>query len=226
MKDLFTTIGNVGITADSLVVIVSTTSGPLPLVLYGLGVPTRVADTLIYAGIKNVSILNGGYDKWIAEGKILDTVPATPTSVTYTGKVDEEMFVSKDYVTRKMRRAAILDGRDPEYYFGIDKEPFYVRPGHIPGATSLPAPYFWIQEGTYYVYRDTAVLKEMASGAVGGHFFSPREIIVYCGVGGYASTLWFVLSEVAGYRNVKIFDGAAEEWTADPMAPVVLYKWE
>jgi thiosulfate/3-mercaptopyruvate sulfurtransferase len=65
----------------------------------------------------------------------------------------------------------------------------------------------------------------MASNAVGGNV-SPREIIVYCGVGGYASTLWFVLSEVAGYRNVKIFDGAAEEWTADPTAPVVLFKWE
>lgn len=226
VEDLFTTIGNAGITADSLVVIVHAASGPIPLVFYGLAVANRVADTLIYAGVKNVAILNGGYDKWVAEGKALDTVPVKPTPVTYTGKVDEEMFVSKDYVTRKMKRATILDGRDPEYYFGVDKEPFYTRPGHIPGATSLPAPYFWTLEGTYYVYRDTALLKEMASGAVGGQSLFPKEIIVYCGVGGYASTLWFVLSEVAGYKNVKIFDGAAEEWTADAMAPVVLYKWE
>jgi thiosulfate/3-mercaptopyruvate sulfurtransferase len=225
-EDLFTTVGNAGITADSVVVIVSAASGPLPLAFYVLAVAARVADTLIYAGVKNVAILNGGYDKWVAEGKVLDTVPVTPTPVTYTGKVNEAMFVSKDYVTRKMRRTTILDGRDPEYYFGADKEPFYARPGHIPGATSLPAPYFWTLEGTYYVYRDIAVLKKMASGAVDGHSFFPREIIVYCGVGGYASALWFVLSEVAGYRNVKIFDGAAEEWTADPMAPVVLYKWE
>ena len=226
VEDLFTAIGNAGIAADSLVVIVSAASGPLPLVFYGLAVATRVADTLIYAGVKNVAILNGGYDKWVTEGRALDTVPVTPTPLTYTGKVDEAMFVSKDYVTRKMRKTTILDGRDPEYYFGADKEPFYARPGHIPGATSLPAPYCWTLEGTYYVFRDTDVLKEMAAGAVDGHSFFPGEIIVYCGVGGYASTLWFVLSEVAGYRNAKIFDGAAEEWTADPMAPVVLYKWE
>jgi len=31
---------------------------------------------------------------------------------------------------------------------------------------------------------------------------------------------------VAGYKNVKIFDGSAQEWTADPDAPVVLYQWE
>jgi thiosulfate/3-mercaptopyruvate sulfurtransferase len=224
-KNLFSTIGNAGITVDSSVVIVNTASGTPPLVFRRLGVATRIADTLIYAGVKNVAILNGGYDKWVAEGKALDTVRATPTPVTYTGKVNEAMFVSKEYVTSKMRRVTILDGRDPEYYFGADKEPFYTRPGHIPGAASLPAPYFWTPEGTYYVYKDTAILKEMASGAVEGRF-SPGEVIVYCGVGGYASTLWFVLSKVAGYENVKIFDGGAEEWTADPMAPVVLYKWE
>jgi thiosulfate/3-mercaptopyruvate sulfurtransferase len=226
VEDLFATIGNAGITEDSKVVVVSGASGPLPFVFYALAGATRVADTLIYAGVKNVAILNGGYDKWVAEGKDVSLDPVTPTPVTYTGEVNAAMFVSMDYVMRKMRRATILDGRDPQYYFGVDKEPFYARPGHIPGATSLPAPYFWIPEGTYYIYRDTATLKALAAGAVGRCFFFPREIIVYCGVGGYASTLWFVLHEVAGYKNVKFFDGAAEEWTADPTAPVVLYKWE
>lgn len=226
VEDLFVTIGNAGITADSQVVIVGATSGPVPLVFYGLAIANRIADTLIYAGVKNVAILNGGYDKWLAEGKAIDTVSVMPTPVTYTSKLDKAMFVSKDYVAAKMRRTTLLDGRAPEYYFGTDKEPFYTRAGHIPGAISLPAPYFWALEETYYVYRETAVLKKMASGVVGEHSSSRREIIVYCGVGGYASTLWFVLSKVAMYRNVKIFDGAAEEWTSDPTAPVVLYKWE
>jgi thiosulfate/3-mercaptopyruvate sulfurtransferase len=50
----------------------------------------------------------------------------------------------------------------------------------------------------------------MAAGVVGG----PRsqEIIVYCGVGGYASSWWFVLTQVLGYENVKIYDGSAQEW--------------
>jgi thiosulfate/3-mercaptopyruvate sulfurtransferase len=232
-EELFATIGNAGITADSRVVVVGRTCD-LPGVpaAYSTADANRVAITLIYAGVENVAILDGGHDKWVADGKTVDTVPVTPTPVTYTGDVDEAMFVSKNYVTWKMRRATVLDGRDPEFYFGIAMEPFYTREGHIPGATCLPAPYFWdaTVDGTgatiYMTYKDTAVLKEMASGAVGRHFFFHREIIVYCGVGGYASTLWFVLTEVAGYRNVKIFDGSAQEWTADPTAPVVLYKWE
>jgi thiosulfate/3-mercaptopyruvate sulfurtransferase len=70
----------------------------------------------------------------------------------------------------------------------------------------------------------------MAAGVVGRQVCGwwgclPREIIVYCGVGGYASTNYFVLSEVLGYENVKIYDGSAQEWTwADN--PVNLYEWE
>jgi thiosulfate/3-mercaptopyruvate sulfurtransferase len=45
-------------------------------------------------------------------------------------------------------------------------------------------------------------------------------------MGGYAISSWFVLVEVLGYKNVKIYDGSAQEWTRDAKAPVVIYKWE
>ena len=44
-----------------------------------------------------------------------------------------------------------------------------------------------------------------------------KEIIVYCGVGGYASTAYFVLSEVLRYNNVRLYDGSAQEWTHSGM---------
>jgi thiosulfate/3-mercaptopyruvate sulfurtransferase len=62
----------------------------------------------------------------------------------------------------------------------------------------------------------------MAFGAIG--WDAHREIIVYCGVGGYASTVWFVLSQVLGYRNVRFYDGSAQEWVrTEPMLP---YVWQ
>jgi thiosulfate/3-mercaptopyruvate sulfurtransferase len=226
VEDLFATIGDAGITKDSKVVVVCRTSdSAVGTAVYAIAGATRVAITLIYAGVENVAVLDGGYDKWVADGKTVSTAPITPTPVTYTGEVNTAMFVSKDYVTKKISKAIILDGRDPQFYFGVDKEPFYDRSGHIPGATCLPAPYFWTFTDGIGTYKDTATLEEMAAGAVGDCSTS-REIIVYCGVGGYASTLWFVLHEVAGCENIEVFDGAAEEWTADPTAPVVLYKWE
>ncbi|KAK0618827.1 hypothetical protein B0T14DRAFT_565736 [Immersiella caudata] len=51
-------------------------------------------------------------------------------------------------------------------------------------------------------------------GAVGyGVSRSYGETIVYCGVGGYASTWYFVLPRVLGFDNVKIYDGSAQEWS-------------
>lgn len=44
---------------------------------------------------------------------------------------------------------------------------------------------------------------------------------MYCTTGGYASGCWFVLTEVLGYKNVKFYDGSAQEWAAAPNAPLV-----
>ena len=53
-----------------------------------------------------------------------------------------------------------------------------------------------------------------------------KEIIVYCGVGGYASAMYYMLTQVAGYKDVKIFDGSMQVWTDDPEAPVVKYRYQ
>lgn len=75
----------------------------------------------------------------------------------------------------------------------------------------------WKDEGTY---RSPLELWWLAAKAIGPA--APREIIVYCGVGGYASGWWFVLSQVLHYPNVKVHDGPAQEWAADPEAPLVI----
>jgi len=234
VEDLFATIGNVGVTGDSLVVVVSRTVdsawGPG---VYAVAGATRVAVTLIYAGIRNVAILDGGYDKWIAEARSVSTDVVTPTPVTYEGEVNEAMFVSMDYVEnvvnrswwmQLLARSVIVDARDADVYFGVNNEPWAAYPGHIPGATSLPVPWLWSVGADYTTYKDAAVLKDMGAG-VAAKYFAPREIIVYCGVGGYASTDYFVLSEVLGYKNVKIYDGSAQEWT-QAGNPIVTYEWE
>jgi thiosulfate/3-mercaptopyruvate sulfurtransferase len=222
-EDLFKTIGNLGITKDSLVVIV-TAPNPNEPPYYGLANATRVADTLIYAGVKNVAILDGGYPKWVAERKPTSKDAPKVNPITYNNKVNKEMFVSTEYVRKHIGKAAIVDARDAEVYFGVAIEPFAPKEGHIPTASSLPTPWMWKlnPDGTY-VYRDKNTLRAMASGVMGRH--RDKEIIVYCGVGGYASSWWFVLSQVLGYGNVRIFDGSIQEWSRDPKAPMTKYSW-
>ena len=230
-EDLFKTIGDLGITRESLVVIV-TASNPGEPPFYGLCNATRVADTLIYAGVKNVAVLDGGYPKWVADGLLTTTDVPMVTPVTYQGKVNKAIFVSIDYVLRHIWKADIIDARDADVYYGATIElPFAPKAGHIPNAASLPGPWVWNlnSDGTYYTYKDPETLAAMASGVIheprGYKGYCDREIIVYCGVGGYASIWWFVLTQVLEYKNVKFYDGAAQEWIklGYDMVP---YQWD
>lgn len=61
----------------------------------------------------------------------------------------------------------------------------------------------------------------MAEGGIGWNRY--REVIVYRGVGGYASSWWYLLSQMLGYHNVKVYDGLAQEWVrTNEMIP---YRW-
>jgi thiosulfate/3-mercaptopyruvate sulfurtransferase len=214
--DLFNTIGSAGIRGDSLVVVVPKRALPHPLVD-----ATRVADTLIYAGVKNVAVLDGGHNKWVDEGKPISSAMVEPMPIKYTSKIDRTMFVSKEYVRKKIGKAIIIDAREPIEYFGCSIRPLWVRAGHIPTAKCLPTWWIWTEDGTY---RPTDELRGMVSGVIGSDV--SKEIIIYCGVAGFASAWWFLMRELLGYTNVKIYHGSAQEWTRDPEAPLVLYRWE
>ncbi len=227
-EDLFKTIGDLGITKDSLVVIVNASNPGEPFFVC-LANNTRVADTLIYAGVRNVAILDGGYLKWVAEGKPITSETPNVNPITYYSNVNEEMFVSMEYVRRNTGKAVVIDDRDAEVYFGAVIDTFLppgAPLGHIPRARSLPGAWIWepkTENGSdpYYVYKDNNILEAMASGVIGHR---DKEIIVYCSVGGYASSWWFVLTQVLGYDKVKFYDGSAQEWVMH--YDMVPYEWE
>lgn len=231
-EKLFSTISKAGITTNSIVVVIARTSNSETLGhgAYGLTKASRAAITLIYAGIKKVIILNGGYDKWAIEGKTVSIQATIPQATTYDGKVKESMFVTKEYVEDHLGKSTIVDTRDSDTYFGLGTDYSSKRAGHIPTAKVLPAPWFWKTtetengEITYLVWKNTEEIKEIALTVLGDNM--EEEIIDYCGVGGYASPVWFLLTQVVGYTNVKFYDGSMQEWTSDPEAPVTKYKYE
>lgn len=226
---LFRTIGSAGIKKDSLIVVVgkiatcACPSGTCPFSLADAG---RVATTLLYAGLKNVAILNGAHETWADEGRPLSTDVVRPVPTIYESETNDAMLVTKEYILNKVNskdpETIIVDTRDSDVYFGVTVEPFSSVPGHIPGAKNLPVPWLWVENRTY---RDIEAIRAMVSGVVGND--KSREIIVYCGAGGYTFELGFVLTEMLGYTNVKLYDGSYEEWTMiEPCGPVTAYKWE
>jgi thiosulfate/3-mercaptopyruvate sulfurtransferase len=203
-------LGNLGIGRESLVVVVNKTDTD-----WNRADATRVAWTCIVSGVSNASVLDGGYNRWLKLGKPVTADITLPDARTYNGISDQSSLITKSEVMRKIGHSIILDARLPEDYFGVS-----TGKGHIKSAVNLPAPWAYNTDGTF---RNQSDLKAMASGTAGPD--TKREIILYCEVGGFASTWWFILSEVLDYPNVRLYDGSFQEWERDPEAPISIFRW-
>jgi len=207
--DLFDVIGAAGIGSDSIIVLVGKTDT----------VPdqtdiTRVAWTLKFAGVQNIAILDGGYNRWTADKMAVSTDAVKPKAKPYKATVNEKLFANKDYVMKSIGKAAIVDVREPDFYRGVKKLDFVAKAGHIASAVNLPTAQMYKQDGTY---KDKAELMKMASAAVGND--RAKDIITYCDTGKVCTAWSFIMTEFLGYKDVKVYDGSTEEWTKDPHAP-------
>lgn len=208
--DLFDVMSSAGIGADSVVVVVGKTD-----TISDRTDISRVAWTLKYAGIENVAILDGGYNKWIADKKAVSIDSVKPKSKSYQGKVNDGLFVKKDYVMNSIGKVTIVDVREPDFFQGNKKLDFVAKLGRIKGAVNLPTSQAFTKDGTF---KNKEELAGLVVGAVGKD--TSREIILYCDTGKVATAWAFIMTELLGYNNVKDYDGSTEEWMKDPNAPI------
>lgn len=203
-------IGLAGINKDAKVVVVGKMDAPGDRVD-----ATRVAWTLKFAGIGDVAVLDGGYNKWLAEKRPIAMAVKEIKAVPYQGKIQESLFANKAYVLGKLGKAAIVDVREAEFYWGDKKQPFVAKAGRIKGAVNLPTSLVYEPNGTY---KKKEALAAMAATVIGGD--KAKEVILYCDTGKFCTAWAYILADVLGYTDVKIYDGSAQEWMADPAAPV------
>jgi len=175
---------------------------------------TRVAFTLRYAGLENVAVLDGGFDKWVAEKKAVSTDAVKPKAKPYKGKFNKEFAVNKDYVMGALGKSVIADVRAPEFFNGEKKLDFVPKMGRIKGAVNLPPGLLYNADGTY---KSKDAIETIAKPVVGTDL--AKEIIVYCDTGKVCTNWWFALHDLLGYKNVKVYDGSSMEWLKDTMAP-------
>ena len=208
--DLFDAVGDLGIRPDSLVVVVCKTY----TCFYQVMAP-RVLCTLQYAGLENVGILDGGQDQWTRENRALSKEPLKPKKTAYQGKLNRGMHADKAYVAGRLGKAAFVDTRETKWFTGEKKQEFVPKAGHIPGSVNLPASEAFTPLGTF---KSKGELEAIAARAVGAD--RSKEIITYCDAGKCCPTWAFILTQVLGYKNVKLYDGSFEEWSKDPALPV------
>ena len=84
--------------------------------------------------------------------------------------------------------------------------------GHIPGAVNLDSATFY--DPATNRLQPKAELAAIAATLPAG------PAVAYCNTGHWAATDWFVLSELLGRKDVRLYDGSMVEWTADASRPV------
>ncbi|MBA3882264.1 MAG: sulfurtransferase, partial [Chthoniobacterales bacterium] len=161
--------------------------------------------------------LNGGRDKWKADGRPMtrDIPKYAATSYPVPPKrYDAEIraFAEEALAQSKAGRP-LIDVRSPGEFKGeITHMPEYpqegvLRGGHIPGAKSVPWKTAVNDDGTFKSAGDLAKIYMEGCGVS-----SDNETIVYCRIGERSSHTWFVLTYLLGLENVRNYDGSWTEW--------------
>lgn len=178
----------------------------------------RVWWMLTLFGAHEVAILDGGFQKWRAEGRAIEsgkpivrhrhfTVWADKTLVRDQAQMVENLRHKKEQVI-DARGAARFRGEEPEARAGV-------RPGHIPGAKNIPYDALFNEDGTF---KPVDAIKAVFDAA-GVDLAQPT--VATCGSGITAAVLAFAAA-LLGNKKVAIYDGAWTEWGGNPHNPVVV----
>jgi thiosulfate/3-mercaptopyruvate sulfurtransferase len=174
-------------------------------------------------GHDKVYVLNGGHQKWLAEGRPLATEFSNFAPTQYQAKApDASLRVLQPEIQASLGRSdcVLLDVRTPQEYCG---EVFLMKPpkgkeraGHIPSAVNIEHTLTLNEDGTF---KSPEVLRAL----YGDRGVTPdKAIFPYCAIGGRSAYTWFVLKYLLGYPNVRNYDGSWNEWSRLPDAAIAL----
>ncbi|MEO1622417.1 MAG: sulfurtransferase [Cyanobacteria bacterium J06632_3] len=197
------------------------------IVAYGseLGTSTWIFWLLTTCGHKNVRVLNGGLKKWISEQRPLlsQLSEANPVSYSITPTVDSSLRITYGEIQANEKsqdpsEPVFLDVRTAAEYNGeifMQKPPENgERAGHIPGAVHIPHELNFQEDGTF---KSVEALSKLYAEA---GITPDKTIVPYCAIGARSAHVWFVLTHLLGYPNVRNYDGSWNEWSRIPEAPV------
>ena len=164
-------------------------------------------------------MLNGGWQRWLDEGRPVTFRAAMAEPGTFTPRPDEAMRVRLDEL--KSRHAEpglqVVNVLWPDMYRGEDNEFGNKRVGHIPGSVNLPIERL-LAEGDVPTLRDAPALRVALAEAA----LSPeRDTIVHCHAGVRTTMAVFALS-LLGWERVRAYEASMAEWANRDDTPLVV----
>lgn len=166
-------------------------------------------------GAHYVAILDGGLQKWKAEGRPIESGRPQLRHGHFSPRFDPATVVDKDSVAGLLgdARHEIVDARGSGRFTGDEAEP---RPGmacgHIPGSKNLPQGKLFNPDNSWK--RGEALRSEFDSAGVD----LARPMVATCGSGVTACVLLFG-AHLLGKEDARLYDGSWSEWGADPGTP-------
>jgi thiosulfate/3-mercaptopyruvate sulfurtransferase len=175
---------------------------------------TRGWFTLRHFGARNVAILDGGLEKWLAEGRPTESGAPAPRETRFEPREQPDVITKEQILAGD--HAPLLDARGKARFEGSEADPRPgVASGHIPGARNLPFSAVYNADGTF---KSPDELRELFAGA--GTDLS-RAFTASCGSGVTATSLIFA-AHLLGNDSANLYDGSWSEWGADPATPKAL----
>ncbi|MDP6351304.1 MAG: sulfurtransferase [Alphaproteobacteria bacterium] len=196
---------------------------------HGIGAGTRVilysAGNIMWAtrlwwmlrafGFDRAAVLDGGWDKWIAEGRAISTEPSSYPPAQFTARPRPGLIVDKGSVLDAIDDdgACVINALNEQYFLG--EEPSrYGRPGRIPGSVGVSAATLIDPDTNAFVSLPQAQARFDSAG-VG----RDDRIIAYCG-GGISATIDLFLLHQLGYDDLTLYDASMGEWARDESLPI------
>jgi len=200
-------VNKLGINKDTQIVIYDRMSSRLS---------TRLFWTFKYFGHDQVRILDGGFKAWGSQYRLSTETPDSPVAAEseFAVQMRTELLAEIKFVRDHLDDSNVrfIDGRPTDQYTGKDfGKVFHTgkphrNKGHIPEAVNV----FWKDNfqpnGTF---KSIPELRKLYADAG----VKPDQCVVtYCNEGLHAAPPWFVLTELLGYKDVRLYDSSMAEW--------------
>lgn len=188
----------------------------------GYGRSCRGFFILKHLGHKNVTVLHGGYQKWLEEKLPVSNIIPVPVKKIFPINFDNSIILTWEQVLASLGDPEIilLDCRDRSEWIGISSSPygpdFTPRKGRIPGAVWIEWYEMMRHDGTVPWFKDPDELKEVFS-RVGIN--ADSRVYTYCFKGARTSNV-FISMKLAGIKNVRNYFGSWNEWSRDLSLPI------
>lgn len=168
---------------------------------------------LHWLGHAAAAVLDGGYTRWVGEGRPIETGVAKPRAATFRA-AQTNVTVDANAIYTSLGRGSplLVDARAPERFRG-EVEPIDPVGGHIPGALNRPHANNMNADGSW---KSADQLRAEFDALLGGRAAS--DVVHYCGSGVSACHNLLAMA-LAGLPGAQLYPGSWSEWSADPSRP-------